>query len=52
MKYIIIRLDAANKPSPMSEGVVEIRMNNQPCKDIPDNRALVGPEGSTSGNNS
>jgi hypothetical protein len=32
MKLIILRLNTANKPSPMSEGVVEIRINNQPCK--------------------
>jgi hypothetical protein len=32
MKLIILRLDAANKPSPMSEGVMEIRTNSQPCK--------------------
>jgi hypothetical protein len=30
MKLIILRLDAANKPSPMSKGVVKIRINNQP----------------------
>jgi hypothetical protein len=34
MKLIILRLDVANKPSPMSEGVVEIRLNSQPCKGI------------------
>jgi hypothetical protein len=34
MKLIILRLDAANKPPPMSEGVVEIRINNQPCEGI------------------
>jgi hypothetical protein len=27
-------LDLVNKPSPMSEGVVEIRINSQPCKGI------------------
>jgi hypothetical protein len=32
MKLIILRLDSANKPSSMSEGVVEIRINNQPCR--------------------
>jgi hypothetical protein len=32
MKLIILRLNTANKPSPMSEGVTEIRINNQPCK--------------------
>jgi hypothetical protein len=32
MKLIILRLGAANKPSPMSEGVTEIRINSQPCK--------------------
>jgi hypothetical protein len=34
MKLIILRLNTANKPSPMSEGVTEIRINNQPCKGI------------------
>jgi hypothetical protein len=34
MKLIIPRLDSVNKPSPMSEGVVEIRINSQPCMGI------------------
>jgi hypothetical protein len=34
MKLIILRLDVAKKPSPMSEGVTEIRINSQPCKGI------------------
>jgi hypothetical protein len=34
MKLIILRLDAMNKPSPMSEAVTEIWINNQPCKGI------------------
>jgi hypothetical protein len=34
MKLIILRLNTVNKPSPMSEGVTEIRINNQPCKGI------------------
>jgi hypothetical protein len=34
MKLIILRLDSLNKPSPMSEGVVEIRINSQLCKSI------------------
>jgi hypothetical protein len=34
MKLIILCLDTANKPSPMPEGVTEIRINNQPCKGI------------------
>jgi hypothetical protein len=34
MKLIILHLDAANKPSPMSEGVTEIRINSQSCKGI------------------
>jgi hypothetical protein len=34
MRLINLRLDAVNKPSPMSEGVVEIRINSQPCKGI------------------
>jgi hypothetical protein len=32
MKLIILHLGAANKPSPISEGVTEIWINNQPCK--------------------
>jgi hypothetical protein len=34
MKVELLRLDSANKPSPMSEGVAEIRINNQSCKGI------------------
>jgi hypothetical protein len=34
MNLIILCLGAANKPSPMSEGVMEIRINNQPCMGI------------------
>jgi hypothetical protein len=34
MKLIILRLNTVNKPSPMSEGVEEIRINNQPYKGI------------------
>jgi hypothetical protein len=34
MKLIILCLNTANKPSPMSEGIVEIQINNQPCKGI------------------
>jgi hypothetical protein len=34
MKSIILCLNTANKPSPMSVGVTEIRINNQPCKGI------------------
>jgi hypothetical protein len=34
MKLIILRLNTVNTPSPMSEGVVEIWINNQPCKGI------------------
>jgi hypothetical protein len=34
MKLIILRLDSVNKPSPISEGVTEIRINSQPCKGI------------------
>jgi hypothetical protein len=34
MKLVILRLDAVKKPSPMFEGVAEIRINNQPCKGI------------------
>jgi hypothetical protein len=34
MKLIILRLDSVNKPSPMSEGVTEIRINSQPYKGI------------------
>jgi hypothetical protein len=34
MKLIILHLDSANKPSPKSEGVAEIRINNQPSDAI------------------
>jgi hypothetical protein len=34
MKLIILCLGAANKPSPMSEGVAEIQIDSQPCKGI------------------
>jgi hypothetical protein len=34
MKVELQRLNTANKPSPMSEGVTEIRINNQPYKGI------------------
>jgi hypothetical protein len=34
MKVELLCLDSANKPSPMSEGVTEIRINSQPCKGI------------------
>jgi hypothetical protein len=34
MMLIILRLDASNKASSMSEGVAEIRINSQPCKGI------------------
>jgi hypothetical protein len=52
MKLIILCLNTVNKPSPMSEGVAEIRINNQPCKDINLTMTDAGPEGTTSGNNS
>jgi hypothetical protein len=34
MKIELLWLDSANKPSPISEGVTEIRINSQPCKGI------------------
>jgi hypothetical protein len=34
IKLIILRLDSANKPSLLSEGVTEIWINNQSCKGI------------------
>jgi hypothetical protein len=34
MKVELLHLNTANKPSPISEGVVEIRINTQPCKGI------------------
>jgi hypothetical protein len=34
MKLIILRLNIANKPSPISEGVAEFRINSPPCKGI------------------
>jgi hypothetical protein len=34
MKLIILRFNTAIKPSPLSKGVMEIQINNQPCKGI------------------
>jgi hypothetical protein len=34
MKVELLCLDSVNKPSPISKGVVEIRINSQPCKGI------------------
>jgi hypothetical protein len=34
MKVELLRLDTATKPSPISEGVAEIRIDSQPCKGI------------------
>jgi hypothetical protein len=34
MKVELLRLDSANKPSPISEGVMEIQINSQPYKGI------------------
>jgi hypothetical protein len=34
MKLIILCLNLVNKPSPMTEGVTEIRIKSQPCKGI------------------
>jgi hypothetical protein len=34
MKFIMLRLGVVNKPSLISESVMEIRINNQPCKGI------------------
>jgi hypothetical protein len=34
MKLIILHLDSANKPSLLSESVMEIWINSQPCKGI------------------
>jgi hypothetical protein len=34
MKLIVLCLNTANKPSPMSEGVTKIRINNQSCRGI------------------
>jgi hypothetical protein len=34
MVLIILCLNTTNKPQPMSDSVVEIRINNQPCKGI------------------
>jgi hypothetical protein len=53
MKLIIICLDAANKQSPMSEGVSKIRINSQSLQGYkPDNMTHAGQEGTTSGNSS
>jgi hypothetical protein len=52
MKVELLCLNTANKPSPISEGVTEIRINNQPCKGI--NLTTQHPQarGTTSGNSS
>jgi hypothetical protein len=34
MELIILRLGVVNKPSPMSEGVMEVQIDSQPCKGI------------------
>jgi hypothetical protein len=34
MKIELLHLDSANKPSPISDGVTRIWINNQPCKGI------------------
>jgi hypothetical protein len=34
MKVELLRLNTSNKPSPISEGVIEIQINSQPCKGI------------------
>jgi hypothetical protein len=34
MKVELLRLTTVNNPSPISEGVAKIRINNQPCKGI------------------
>jgi hypothetical protein len=34
MKVELLCLDSVNKSSPISEGVMEIRINSQPCKGI------------------
>jgi hypothetical protein len=34
MKLKILRLNIANKPAPISESLMEIRINSQPCKGI------------------
>jgi hypothetical protein len=34
MKVELLRLNTANKPSPISMGVTEIQIHNQPCKGI------------------
>jgi hypothetical protein len=34
MKVELLHLNTANKPSPISEGVMEILINSQPCKGI------------------
>jgi hypothetical protein len=34
MKVELLRLNTANKPSPISEGVAEIQINSQPYKGI------------------
>jgi hypothetical protein len=52
MKVELLRLGAANKPSPILESVTEIQINSQPCKGVNLTTRHTGPEGTTSGNNS
>jgi hypothetical protein len=53
MKVELLHLGAANKPSPISEGVTEIRINSQSMQGYKsDNMTHAGPVGTMSGNSS
>jgi hypothetical protein len=52
MKVELLCLDSTNKPSPISEGVVEIRINSQPQGYKSNNTTHADPKGTTSGNSS
>jgi hypothetical protein len=52
MKVELLRLDSANEPSPMSEGVMKIWIKSQPCKGINLTIQHMKARGTTSGNSS
>jgi hypothetical protein len=52
MKVELLCLDAASMPSPISKGVVEIRINIHLARVKPDNMTLESHEDTTSGHSS
>jgi hypothetical protein len=52
MKFKFLRLDLASKSSPISEGVVEIRIDIHLPREKPDNATLKSHEHTMSGNSS